>query len=252
MRLAIFRPERLLRRSIDYCESRGFEVLAAPSIELYPRSDAMREFLSEVREGDPDIVVLTSQNSIRMLRDELGDEVVDELRGRTVAAIGTKTLRSLEERDIEVDIVPETFSSTGLVEALRPHEGSCVLVARSDRGDERLLEAGDFLELREFKIYEVGLPRDTSPIREVQDRAVRGEVDAFAFTSTMTVRNFLRVADEGGRVDEVRRALSDSVVAALGRPTEETLESLGVEVDVVPERYTFEGLVDAIEGLPAA
>jgi len=255
MKLAIFRPERLPERSIDYCESTGLEVAAAPSIDLYPDEDTMNDFLNAVKERDPDIVVLTSQNSIKMLQEEFGDEVVEELKSRKVAAVGSKTLKSLEERGIDVDIVPEEFSSTGLVEALRPYAGATVLVARSDRGDPRLLDADEFLDMDEFQIYSVGLPRDLDPIREVQDQALAGEIDASAFTSTMTVKNFLTVAEKDGRLDEVKEALRGSLVASLGHPTEETLNEFGVEVDALPDssKYTFEGLVDAVvEAAPAA
>lgn len=246
MRLAIFRPANHLERSIEYCESLGLDVEAAPSIDLYPDEEVMRNLLARIREEDPDVVVLTSQNSIRLLEEVLGDEVVDELRKRAVAAIGTKTLKSLEERDIDVDIVPDTFSSLGMLESLRGHEGELVFVARSDRGDPRMLDANEFLDMEEFQIYSVGLPRDIDPIRQVQDRAVEGDIDGFAFTSTMTVKNFLRVAREDGRAEEIKRALRDSTVAALGKPTEETLSEAGVRVDVVPEIYTFEGLADAV------
>lgn len=248
MMLAIFRPRNHLERSIEYCESLGMEVEAAPSIDLYPDEDAMREFRDRVREEDPDIVILTSQNSIRLLEDVLGDEVRDLLRSRTVAAIGTKTLESLEERGIGVDIVPEEFSSLGLLESLEDHAGKRVLVARSDRGDPRLLDADEFLDIEEFQIYSVGLPRDTDPIRRVQDRALDGEIDGFAFTSTMTVKNFLTVAEEDGRLEAVKDAVRNSTVAALGRITEETLNELGIEVDVTPDssKYTFEGLADAV------
>lgn len=245
MRLAIFRPERLIDRSVEYCESRGIDVTAAPSIDLYPREEEMQRFLSAVEREDPDVVVLTSQNSIRLLDEVVGERGVDLLRGQNIAAIGSKTMESLEEREIDVDVVPETYSSAGLVDALEPYAGGLVFVARSDQGDETLFEAERFLDIREFQIYRVGLPRDTDPLRGVQDRGLEGSIEAFAFTSTMTVRNFLEVAREDGRREEVKTSLEEAVVAALGRPTEETLEDLGIGVDAVPEVYTFEGLVDA-------
>jgi uroporphyrinogen-III synthase len=59
----------------------------------------------------------------------------------------------------------------------------------------------------------------------------------------MMVRNFMSIADEMGVKDELIRIMNEKTVAAIGKPTADTLSGLGVEVKVMPKNYTFEELL---------
>ncbi len=41
--------------------------------------------------------------------------------------------------------------------------------------------------------------------------------------------------------------LNEKAVAAIGPPTADVLRKYGVAVDVMPERFTFEDMVDAVQ-----
>ena len=69
-----------------------------------------------------------------------------------------------------------------------------------------------------------------------------GEVDAALFTSSSTVTETVR---ELG--DEAVSLLGRVVVASIGPITTQTLERSGIRVDVTAERYTVDGLLDALE-----
>jgi uroporphyrinogen-III synthase len=75
------------------------------------------------------------------------------------------------------------------------------------------------------------------------NRALSGDVDIFSFTSTMMARNFISIADEMGVKDEIIRIMNEKIVAAIGKPTADTLSGFGVEVKVMPKQYTFEELL---------
>jgi uroporphyrinogen-III synthase len=51
-----------------------------------------------------------------------------------------------------------------------------------------------------------------------------------------------------GREEQLRGALARATVAAIGKPTAEELSRLGVAVDVIPERFTFEAMLAALVG----
>ena len=77
------------------------------------------------------------------------------------------------------------------------------------------------------------------------EKALSREIDIFAFTSSMMVRNFMELADEMGVKDEIKSILNEKKVAAIGKPTSDTLSRYGINVKVMPEHYTFEELLQA-------
>ena len=77
------------------------------------------------------------------------------------------------------------------------------------------------------------------------EKALSREIDIFAFTSSMTVRNFMELADEMGVKEEIISILNEKIVAAIGKPTSDTLSGFGINVKVMPEQYTFEELLRA-------
>ncbi|MHC1576376.1 MAG: uroporphyrinogen-III synthase, partial [Methanosarcinaceae archaeon] len=69
------------------------------------------------------------------------------------------------------------------------------------------------------------------------------EISVFAFTSSMMVRSFFEQADSMGKKDEVMNILNRSVVVAIGKPTANTLNEYGIEVNITPQKYTFEEML---------
>jgi uroporphyrinogen-III synthase len=68
------------------------------------------------------------------------------------------------------------------------------------------------------------------------------ELEGACFTSSLTVENFLAAAAERGVRAEAIAGLNEAVVGAIGEPTRETAEAVGIDVDVVPDRADFEEL----------
>jgi uroporphyrinogen-III synthase len=53
-------------------------------------------------------------------------------------------------------------------------------------------------------------------------------------------------ARELGLEGKLREALDNATVAVIGKPTAEELARLGVRVDVIPEKFTFEAMLQAL------
>lgn len=250
--IAIMRPEMHLDSSIAFLRSRSFDVVAAPMIELVDNRDSNFDgFVARVLAHESNIAIFTSANGIAFTLQKIDrpDRFVQALNETCVVAIGSKTKKALEKLNIHVSLMPESYSSKGIAEMLHGIEGKTVEVVRSAHGDPALI---DELEGRlgavvhETAVYGLALPDDGRQERLITD-ALAGKVDAFAFTSAMTVRNFMTVARnmdvESGIVD----ALNAGVVAAIGPPTADALREYGVSVAVVPERFTFEEMIRALE-----
>ncbi|GAB3684796.1 uroporphyrinogen-III synthase [Salinarchaeum chitinilyticum] len=255
--VAVFRPDDgRLEAAVSALADAGVEPVADPMLAVDP-TDATPE-------RDADVVVFTSKTGVELVA-EAGWTPAD---ATTVSAIGAATADALRSADYAVDVVPEEYSSRGLVDALEPRiEGggdagsvpneavdrgpaTSVEVARSDHGSDVLLDglraAG--AAVHETVLYELRRPQDAGDSTEL---AAAGELDGVCFTSSLTVEHFFEAATERGVEAAARQGLEDAVVGVIGEPTAATARERGLDVDVVPASADVDELiadvVDAIE-----
>jgi uroporphyrinogen-III synthase len=233
-RVAVFRPDdERIAAAVDTLEALGVEPVADPMLRVEPRGETPRT--------DADYTVLTSKTGAA-LAAEAGWSPGET----TVCAIGTSTADALREAGYRVDLVPEAFSSAGLVEALADEvDGARVEVARSDHGSAVLLEG---LESAGAYVHETVLYRLVRPAGagESTDRAAAGDLAGALFTSSLTVDHFLAAAADRGVREAAVDGLNAAVVGTIGLPTKETAEEQGIAVDVVPEEADFEALARGV------
>ena len=232
VRAAVFRPsDERIDEAVALLDSLGADPVPDPMLAVEP-TGATPE--------DAPYVVMTSKTGVELVDDE-GRTPGDA----TLVAIGERTARAMREAGWEVDVVPEEYSSAGLVAALADDvAGERVEVARSDHGSDVLTDglADAGADVHETVLYRLVRPAGSGDSAEL---AADGDLDAALFTSSLTVEHFLDAAAERGVHEAAVDGLNDAVVGAIGDPTRETAESLGIEVDVVPEEATFESLATA-------
>jgi uroporphyrinogen III methyltransferase/synthase len=83
-------------------------------------------------------------------------------------------------------------------------------------------------------------PADLSRVREEIEA---GKIDVVTFTSSSTVRNFVKMI---GGVDEARRLGSKTTIGCIGPVTAHTAEQCGLSVAIMPPENTVPALVQAI------
>ncbi|MCU4925888.1 uroporphyrinogen-III synthase [Halobacteria archaeon AArc-dxtr1] len=245
--VAVFRPDdERLSEAVELVDSLGATAVPDPMLAVDPTGDSPR--------SDADYAVLTSKTGV-----ELAAEAGWDPEGATVCAIGPKTADALRGAGYEVDFIPETYTSSGLVAGIEAdgaetaggHEidvdGTRVEVARSDHGSDVLT---DGLENAGAYVHETVLYRLVRPAGsgESAELAAAGDLDAACFTSSLTVEHFLEAAAEQGIREAAVEGLTDAVVGVIGEPTRETAAGHGIDVDVVPSEATFEALAcDTVE-----
>lgn len=249
--MAIMRPAGYLAESVKLAYSMGFKAITAPMIDVVDKTDAnFKGFYDRIMDGAVDYVIFTSANGVEFtfLKLNSTDEFIDQLNQTRVVAIGPKTMDALLKNGINVSLMPDSYSSVGLVEMLSGIEagieGSIIEIARSSHGAPELvkglIEKG--AKVYETQVYEIIRPRDERH-EKLMKEALAGKIDIFAFTSSMMVRNFMAIAEDMGIKDDIIRIMNEKTVAAIGKPTSETLAGFGVRVGIMPERYTFEELL---------
>ncbi|MCL2149174.1 MAG: uroporphyrinogen-III synthase [Methanomassiliicoccaceae archaeon] len=242
--IAFTRPERRLRESVALAESEGFTVMAAPSLEIAPCDVSELELLLRTVERG-DIIVFTSATAA----EECGRSPLfkESVSGAFIVSIGPGTAEALERLGVATDTMPDVYSSEGIVECLSGSvKGKRVVLLRSDRGSRALDRglAAMGAEVTDFAVYSL-TPADPKRLEGILEAGREGRIDVFAFTSPLSAQSFVEAAESMG-IDAVAM-LGGAKVAAIGKPTIDMLISLGVRVDVIPEKATFECMIAAVK-----
>ena len=234
VRVAVFRPDDdRMTEAVELLDSLGATPVADPMLAVEPTG--------KKPDGDADYVVLTSKTGV-----ELAADAGWQPGGVTLVSIGSGTTAAANEAGWTVDREPATYSSAGLVELLADEvAGRHVEVARSDHGSDVLLDglADAGATVTETVLYRLVRPPDAG---ESTEMAAAGELEAAAFTSSLTVENFLAAAEERGIEEAALDGLDSAIVGAIGEPTRETAREHGISVDIVPEEATFEALATRV------
>jgi uroporphyrinogen-III synthase len=255
--IAILRPTDRQEESEELARKMGFDTVFASPIDLKTNdTPEFVTFLQGLEYGDVDIVVLTSSTAVKStfeLAQKHGrsEELSRGLRQAQVIAIGSLTARAAEKEWIKVDILPEKFTSEGLVHLLAKKgvDGKQAVVLRSDQCSDVLVNGMESsgATVKEIAVYKLTKVKTGRPLLDMFYKGIRGEIDVFAFTSSMSAKSFIDEARKHYSDDEVDDMLDCAVIAAIGEPTKKTLEDMGVRVDIMPEKATFEDLLQAVE-----
>jgi uroporphyrinogen-III synthase len=189
-----------------------------------------------------DWVVFTSANAVQPVAERMeGLRVeVEALVGRRIAAIGPATTEALRESfpGVQMTVEASTHDARSLAEQLAGEaRGARFLVPTSDRARDVLPEA---LRRAGATVDVVVAYRTIAPagLRERAAAALRDGADLVIFASPSAVENFVAAAAEW--VPRIRAAV-------IGPVTEEACRRAGIEVRVVADPSTAEGLATAIE-----
>jgi uroporphyrinogen-III synthase len=241
----VTRERSQAKEVVERIEALGGEAYAFPLLKMIPPHD-MTQVDEEIRRlGTYDWIIFTSVNGVRFFcerMDQLGVEMT-ALTAR-VAAVGPKTAATLEARGLQVEVIPSDFVAEGLLSSLRGRllAGQRVLLPRADIArkllPEELREMG--LEVAEVDVYQTVIDAEQAP--EAAKRLQQGDIDVILFTSSSTVTHFVQAVSAWstpGWHTQVK-------IACIGPITANTARKLGLQVDVVAQEYTIEGLLDAV------
>ena len=164
----------------------------------------------------------------------------------------TGTLSTIVDIAAKENIKPPALTIVGEVVNMKPHTdwyetlplfGKTVVVTRPEEQSEAfmhgLLERGaePFL----FPVIETVPPEDWQPLDDAIQKLEH--YDGLIFTSVNGVKFFMRRLQEKGK--DIRE-LKGLRLYAIGPKTEQAVNALGINVDVVPEDFVAESLIDSL------
>jgi uroporphyrinogen III methyltransferase/synthase len=257
--VVVTRPREQAGALVGRLAELGADVLVAPAIRIVPRPLGAEARGVLERLPTYQVLVFTSVNGVQVFMDYLEEAGLgtralapaSERRDRPVlAAIGPATAAALETHGLTCDVVPDDYVAEALLDALARRgvapAGARVLIPRAAEARQVL---PDTLRARGALVDVLPL-YDTLPAAELEVPVDRLEqADFITFTSSSTVRAFVRLletGDEGAAPRPLAERLGGVALCSIGPVTSATLREHGLTVAVEAAEYTTGGLVEAI------
>jgi uroporphyrinogen III methyltransferase/synthase len=232
-------------------EELGAEIIEFPTIEIVP-PESYHELDKAIDNIETyDCLIFTSKNGVQYFLQRFFEKERDirDLKGINICAVGSKTAKEIQKYGIKVDLIPDEFSSEGLIKLVEEFKGSS---AQGLRGIRFLLpRAEKAREVFPEKVRELGghidLPVAYRSIKpELHGKRLRrflreGRISIATFTSAATYNNFMEIMGE-----KANELLQGVAIAVIGPVTAKAVEKAGLKVDIMPREATIEALVEEI------
>ena len=186
--------------------SEGGETILLPTIDVVPKDpEVISEFISIMREKKHDYCAFMSPRAVEVLFDlaEIADkveEIVFALNSTIIVAVGPRTKSTLISHGIDVEIMPEKYSSEGLVHLFSKMDndiinGKRIIVPRSEKSKEFIRKALSDLGMtvEELFLYDVKTSCTNTIWEDFIMLLKQKKVDAIIFTSASTVESFFEI-----------------------------------------------------------
>ncbi|MCL5877189.1 MAG: uroporphyrinogen-III synthase [Candidatus Bathyarchaeota archaeon] len=256
--VAITRPAGQAEEAGTLIRAKGGVPYYIPAIEIKPLSnpEPMKKFIAELHAGTVDYIILMSTNGVKYLfsaAEEIGQtrQLYEGLKKAFTIGVGPKTAEALKDAGVRVDLVPQKYSSEGLLEVFQGKnlKGKKIRIPRTSNATptltNQLRELG--ADVEEIYVYESGLPVDEALKTKFYDDLISGRINAVLFGSGLSAKNIFKMLTEKVPMETLRKIVAEKVtVVAIGPTTAEALRELKVKVDVVPEDYLFDSALDAL------
>ena len=245
-------PEtRELGQLLRMLEERGADTVPCPMIAIRDAPDPVpiNAWLRRFAKGTcNDLVLMTGEGLRRLLgfaqRLDLEPAFRVALAETRKITRGPKPVRALREIGLATDVPADEPTTEGVIAALKRHDLTRRRIGVQlypGNPNERLLQ---FLEGAGAKAdpvlpYVYASEADDAHVMAVIAEMAAGQIDAIAFTSAPQVRRFRDIARASRREAELFQGFQRVTVAAVGPVVAAELETLGVQVDIMPRENAF-------------
>ena len=244
--IVITRTVEQSKESSEIFKELGANVITFPTLDIVPPS-SWKEFDKIVKSRTKiDFIIFTSAHSVKMFDRRCSDlNLTLDYSELKVTAIGNKTAAVCSRYNIPVHIIPQKFSSEGVVEELSGFnlKDKIVFIPRSEIGREELPEGLEKLGavIKAAPVYNVSIPPEDKVAKYIEILK-NSKPDLFIFTSPSTFENFLEIL----KINNPVKYFKSFDVAAIGPTTRTAIDSHYVNVNIIPKEYTLSGLAKAI------
>jgi uroporphyrinogen-III synthase len=236
--VVIMRPKKRAEEAAAICSSLRMGYIIAPAIEIEEMKIDETELETEIARSD--FIVFMSETAVSIVQKKLKSDCLNE---KKIIAAGRTTGHALKTMLGVPSMIPEEFSSRGIVKLIinLKEGGKRVLVLRSARGSDTLREelSKTGMSCIEKALYDITLPEDVAPLKDIIGRISKGESFILPFSSSMMVKNFLSVAARAGYSEKFKEAMKLCEIWAIGEETRRTLKQAGIPSARMPSEADY-------------
>lgn len=247
--IGITRPAERVKEAVRIIEEHGGKALVAPTLELQiSNSQSLVDLCKMV--GTLDWLIFTSPTAIISLFKHCKDLKERLNPNCQIAVIGPRTEKFLQKYGIESDLVPTNYTAEGLLDAFNSIKirnkkiGIPRTISARDKLPDVLMAKGAQVHIAEA--YSSELPVNTELVKNLITNIIDGKIDAVTFTSTLTVNNLFKMANDK-EMDDMLEVLRNGkiIVGAIGPVTAQPLRNAGIPV-LIPEEYTVKAMLEKL------
>jgi uroporphyrinogen-III synthase len=232
-------------------ETRGASTVRCPLVAILDTPDQERvvTWLQRLVAGEfDDLVLLTGEGLRRLLdtADKAGmmQAVIAALEKTRKITRGPKPARALRDVGLRHDIAAETPTTDGIIATLSRLELKGHKIGVQLYGTEPNLKLIDFIrqagaEALPVAPYIYANKSDDNRVIDLIHQLATGKIDVIAFTSTQQITRLYDIAKSNRLEEDLNQGWSNTKVAAVGPIVADTLQRLGVHVDMMPEESYF-------------
>ncbi len=244
-RFLVTRPQAQVADFVSLLEQQAGEAICIPTIEIVPpESYAALDFV--LRDLDEfDILILTSVNGVEVLFERMleTNQYIGTLTDIFLVAVGPKTAKALEQHCIRPDLIPADHRAEGVVAELLKYgvKGKRILYPRAEIARPLIIDSlqAAGAEVIAPVAYRTILPEGSEV--KIRQLLSTDDIDAICFSSSSTFKNLALMLG-----DDLKTLQGQTRFFSIGPQTSETIREHGFEVDLEPERWTLDALVQAM------
>lgn len=243
----VTRPAEQAAPFIAQLNALGAEAICLPTIAIVPPPEWKPLDLAVIDLDCYDTLILTSVNAVRSLVERMqeNNQYFGVLKQLKLVVVGPKTAAALAEYKLRPDVVPDDHRAEGILSALLDTGVAETRIlypraaaARPLLADE-LRKAGARVD--DPIAYQTIVPQEnTAKIRALLEA---GKLDAICFSSSSTFRHLQQMLG-----DDLRRLKKDTAFFSIGPQTSATIRDAGFTVDLEPDSWTMDALLQAMVG----
>jgi uroporphyrinogen III methyltransferase / synthase len=243
--VVLTRPKDQSESLIDSLREKGATPVIFPVVQDCPPEDwgLLDEALLNL--SDYDGVIFSSGKGVQYFLNRLKEKNLDfrELKGLEIYTHGTKANQAVEALGIRVTPISNPLDTETLKKSMgkKNLSGCKYLFPRAAKAPQHLPEL----------LLELGAAVDAIPVyqslpfspqnTDFFESFGHAEINVITFTSAETVNNFYKLIPKN-----LLPQLEESTLACIGPATANAANLLGLNVQIVPEQCTAEGLVEAM------
>lgn len=246
LRILVTRPKAQAASLMNLLEQAGAKPVLLPTIKIVPPPDSALIDEAIKNLSCYQWLILTSSNGVNHFFDYLKKKGLGpaDLAHLKTICVGPKTALAAKERGFKGGLVAKEYAAEGIIELLSGTDlkEQKILVPRALKArvtlPENLRAKGATVDV--VPVYETIFPPESSPLLEqlLEDR----QIDIITVTSASTATNLVKHCPQQNLAE-----LKTLTTACIGPISAKAASKAGLNVKIIAEEYTSEGLVDALE-----